>query len=137
MNTLTQKQQVLAWLQSGKVLTPIEALNHIGSFRVGARIFELRQQGYNIINENKTGGENYAKYRLVSESSIGAAQSKINLGGETGCKTDGVKPTTDTVAINSVTVDWRQVDTPCSVCGSFYLVGGKCNKCNANYFGIK
>jgi len=64
----SQKTKVLDWLQSGKSLTPLEALDMFGSMRLAAIIEVLRnKEGYNIINENKTGEENYAKYRLATQ----------------------------------------------------------------------
>ena len=45
---MTQNVQILRYLETGKTLTPIDALTLFGSFRLGARIFELRQQGHEI-----------------------------------------------------------------------------------------
>ena len=45
----SQNRAILAHLQSGKAITAIEALNLCGCFRLSARIFDLRQQGHNII----------------------------------------------------------------------------------------
>lgn len=39
----SQSTLILAHLQSGKTLTPIEALNKFGCFRLGARVFQLRK----------------------------------------------------------------------------------------------
>ena len=44
----TQADQILAWLKSGKTLTPTEALNEFGCFRLGARIYDLKAQGHEI-----------------------------------------------------------------------------------------
>jgi hypothetical protein len=38
----------LAYLKSGGALTPKDALNLFGSFRLSARIFELREEGWPI-----------------------------------------------------------------------------------------
>ena len=59
---MSHKEEVLKYLQSGKKLTPLEALNFFGCFRLGARICELRQNGYEIINESKNGS--FAVYSL-------------------------------------------------------------------------
>ena len=58
---MSQEKQILNYLRAGNSLTPLEALHKFGCFRLGARIWDLRHSGYNIINE---GEENYAKYRL-------------------------------------------------------------------------
>ena len=62
---MTQTDQILAHLQSGKSITPIDALNLFGCFRLGARILELRKEGFDIetemIHEN---GKTFAKYYL-------------------------------------------------------------------------
>lgn len=48
-----------------KNITPIEALNLYGCFRLGARIYELRQKGYDIkTNYITEGNKTYASYEL-------------------------------------------------------------------------
>ena len=41
-------QQVLAYLKTGRELTPIDALDRFGTFRLGARIYDLKARGHNI-----------------------------------------------------------------------------------------
>ena len=66
----TKKQRVLKYLvENRKGITPLEALRMFGSFRLGAIIFELRQEGYNITTENvrrvsKNGVSYFANYKL-------------------------------------------------------------------------
>lgn len=48
MNTTTQSKQILSHLEAGNEINPIEALNKFGCFRLGARIYDLKQQGYDI-----------------------------------------------------------------------------------------
>lgn len=45
---MSQAQSILSHLKAGRCIDPISALNRFGSFRLGARIFELRQAGYRI-----------------------------------------------------------------------------------------
>lgn len=45
---MTHCEQVLAYLKTGRELTPLEALDNFGTFRLGARIFDLKARGYNI-----------------------------------------------------------------------------------------
>ena len=48
----SQNKQIKAWLESGKSITPLDALNLFGSFRLGARIFDLKNDyGMNIKTE--------------------------------------------------------------------------------------
>ena len=70
---ITDKQRVLAWLITGVALTPMLAYEAFGCMRRGARIWELRQEGYNITTTIVTGEDRhgepmrYAEYRLVKE----------------------------------------------------------------------
>lgn len=66
--TESQNKQIKAWLESGKSITPLDALNLFGSFRLGARIFDLKNDyGMNIKTEMvAVNGKRYAKYSLVN-----------------------------------------------------------------------
>jgi len=62
---MSQTEQILEHLKSGKEITPMDALVNYGCFRLGARIYDLRQQGYDIESELKQeNGKQYAVYRL-------------------------------------------------------------------------
>ena len=67
----TQKLKILAWLMTGRSITPLEALRELGCYRLGARICELRREGFNIITifkeEAKEDGTvcRFASYKLV------------------------------------------------------------------------
>jgi len=45
---LSQNKQILHHLKSNGSITPIEALNEYGCFRLAARIKDLRDEGHNI-----------------------------------------------------------------------------------------
>lgn len=63
--TTTQTKAIKAHLESGKSITPIDALNEYGCFRLGARIYDLKDTGMNIITEMvQQGRKRYARYRL-------------------------------------------------------------------------
>ena len=47
----TQKANVRAWLLKGRSITPLEALNKFGIFRLAAVVHELRDEGMDIITE--------------------------------------------------------------------------------------
>lgn len=51
MKTETQETAILNDLQTGVRLTPLDALQRHGCFRLGARIFDLQKQGFDIVHE--------------------------------------------------------------------------------------
>lgn len=62
---MTQNDAILDALRQRGSLTPLEALQDFGCFRLAARIRDLRVGGYLIINEGETrNGKHYAKYVL-------------------------------------------------------------------------
>ena len=65
--TETQTAQILAHLKTGRSITPIDALNRYGCFRLGARIYDLKQDGHNIYREmvETDSGKRVACYTLV------------------------------------------------------------------------
>ena len=119
VNKETQKERILEYIREHGSITPVEALKHIGSFRLGARIYDLKQQGHDIINLNKTGDERYAKYALRRNiSPVKPAEEKTpdNKGEFIEIK-------------NRHVYGIVQVKEPCSVCGSYYQRDGICNIC--------
>lgn len=63
---MTQNQQIKSYLKKGKSITPIQALNKFGCFRLAARISDLRNDGLNIATKIVTkDGKTFASYRLV------------------------------------------------------------------------
>jgi hypothetical protein len=46
---MSQNKQIADYLNKGKKLTPVDALNKFGCFRLAARIADLRNDGMNII----------------------------------------------------------------------------------------
>ena len=64
--TQTQKEAILRHLQSGRTITPLEALELYRCYRLSARIRELRDEGYKIKSENvKQGKKTFASYELI------------------------------------------------------------------------
>lgn len=65
MATTSQNQDILNHLKAGQKLTPLGAFNLFGSLRLSARIFQLRNYGFNIkttiINVN---GKRVAEYSI-------------------------------------------------------------------------
>ncbi len=65
MKRESQNKQLEKWLKSGKTISPLQALNQLGIYRLAARISELRDNGLPIrttlINEHPV---HYAQYSL-------------------------------------------------------------------------
>jgi hypothetical protein len=67
---------ILKHLLSGKEINPLEALSEYGVYRLGAIIFNLKQEGYNIstrkeLFEKPSGRKgHYAVYRLEEADGI-------------------------------------------------------------------
>ena len=62
----SQNNQILNHLQSGRSITPVQALTTYGCFRLAARIHFLKKKGHDIISEIKESpsGKSFARYRL-------------------------------------------------------------------------
>ena len=65
--TVRQKQQILAHLKTGRSITPIDALDDFQCFRLGARIWDLKQDGHTIHRDmvKVASGKRVASYTLV------------------------------------------------------------------------
>jgi len=61
----TQKQRILERLKTGEWLSTVEATREMFILRLGARIYDLRAEGHNII-EPKVDGKSYSEYRLIA-----------------------------------------------------------------------
>lgn len=65
MDRKSQNEEILAWLQKGNKIDPLLALEKFGCFRLGGRIYELKQAGNRIVTEMVTkNGKRYASYSL-------------------------------------------------------------------------
>ena len=66
-----QQEQILDHLQAGKNITPLEALNSYGCFRLAAVIYKLKKQGYNIESANvKRDGKSFSSYYIDNSRQI-------------------------------------------------------------------
>ncbi len=62
---MTQTETILAHLQKGGSITPIDALRDYGCFRLAARIKELRDEGHPVEMDWETDGEKrWARYSM-------------------------------------------------------------------------
>lgn len=70
---MTQIQAILNHLQSNVGITSKEAFEQYGCTRLSDKIFNLRKQGYSIINVNRQcidrfgHNANFVEYRLIKE----------------------------------------------------------------------
>lgn len=63
MEAINQTQAIKAHLESGRSITPIDALRQYGCMRLGARIFDLRREGMAVnMRLVKHGKKRYAEY---------------------------------------------------------------------------
>lgn len=70
MSKISQKQQILEYLQKGNTLTGLQGLTIFGSLSIRNRIGELRKQGYNIQGRtiyNEKTKKHYSEYFLSDE----------------------------------------------------------------------
>lgn len=58
MTTQSQASRILEYLKAGNGITPIEALNLFGCFRLSARIADIKKMGYEIVTELVKVGDN-------------------------------------------------------------------------------
>lgn len=69
--TINQEDAILNHLKNVGPITPIEALNLFGCFRLGARAWDLRQKGYDVITDIiHANGKHFASYRLAKNEVI-------------------------------------------------------------------
>jgi len=51
---MKHSEKLLAWFSNRRTITPLEALSDLGIYRLGARIFDLREAGHDIHTELMT-----------------------------------------------------------------------------------
>lgn len=63
---MSQSTEILMWLKGGHKLTPLEALNQFGCFRLSARVDDLKKQGHKIESKmiEVESGKKVAQYWL-------------------------------------------------------------------------
>lgn len=70
---MKQTERILQYMRDFGSITQLEAMQDLGCMRLGARIFDLKREGYEIKKETETSknryGEDtsYARYRLVDD----------------------------------------------------------------------
>ena len=66
-----QKEQILEHIEKYGSITPLEAQKLYGCMRLGARIWDLRKDGYEIVREiveveTRSGKARVARYRMAA-----------------------------------------------------------------------
>jgi len=62
----SHKELIKEYLNSGRTLTAVEALEKFGCFRLAARVADLRKDGVNIITDTITqNGKFFASYKKI------------------------------------------------------------------------
>lgn len=65
----SQTLQVYEYIGKHGSITPLEALEHIGCFRLGARIWELKDMGFPVTGTMVTeNGKRFKRYYMKSRS---------------------------------------------------------------------
>lgn len=61
----SQCKVILAALRAGRGITPIDALREFACFRLAARVYDLREDGHNIVTLwQSTSKKRWAVYRM-------------------------------------------------------------------------
>lgn len=76
METNTQTAAIKAALLNGEIITPIDALNRFGCMRLGARIWDLRNEGLPIETAFSSGEKRYAIY-FISHDNLNKYNAQI------------------------------------------------------------
>ena len=62
---MTQCEQILRHLQTGRSVSPLQALDRFGCFRLAARIHQLRERGHKIeVHRIRVGAKHFCSYLL-------------------------------------------------------------------------
>jgi hypothetical protein len=67
-STKSQQQHIKEYLEAGHSITPLEALEMFGCFRLGAQIFDLKKKGMDIemtMRKDENTGKRYAVYYIA------------------------------------------------------------------------
>ena len=63
-----QANAILAALLGGQTVTPMDALREFGSWRLAARVRDLKECGWNIVSERVSDNERtYAQYSIPAD----------------------------------------------------------------------
>lgn len=67
---MTQNEKILRHLRMFGSINPIEAFQEYGILRLGARIYDLKSQGYSIASSMQTGKNRFGETVYFSEYTL-------------------------------------------------------------------
>lgn len=67
---MTQCDMILRYMEEEGSITPVDALREFGCFRLGARIYDLRKRGVDIIKTPETRENRYGKRVCYARYSV-------------------------------------------------------------------
>lgn len=78
---MTQNSLILKHLQENGKINPLESLNLYGCFRLGARIYNLREEGHlieTVRKKNGVKGNTFAEYHYKGDGRQMDLEDRIN-----------------------------------------------------------
>lgn len=81
-----QTERLLDWLKTGKTINPLTSWRALGIYRLGARIFDLKEEGHTIEREivkvYNSWGEpcRVAEYRLITSADASPQETQTKAG---------------------------------------------------------
>lgn len=76
----TQCERLLEHLQKHGSINPMQAWRKLGIYRLGARVFDLRQRGHKIGSSREKVVNQFGEQCLVSKYEYGRTDASSNLG---------------------------------------------------------
>ena len=67
---MTQCERVLEYMEEFGSITPLQAMRDLGVYRLGARIFDLKEKGYPIESRLQAVPNRYGKKSYIKKYSI-------------------------------------------------------------------
>lgn len=58
---MSHKTRLIQWFSQRQSITPMEAMNDLGIYRLGARIYDLRKEGHRIETERMESENRYGE----------------------------------------------------------------------------
>ena len=68
---MSQKTMILDYLEQNGSITQAEAITALGCYRLGARIWELKERGYKIIRRMEDGTNRFGERTRYARYSLG------------------------------------------------------------------
>lgn len=69
----TQNQRLLAYLRQHRTITPMQAWDRLGIYRLGARVYDLRAEGHPISSDRTTVSNRFGEECRVAVYTLGEA----------------------------------------------------------------